>query len=68
MLSNKIMSFMNNPQSMQKWEYMFFRVDWRRDTHAELNDLGQDGWELVAAAGAGGEGTDRVFFVLKRPC
>jgi len=54
---------------MQKWEYMTYHWDHRVEMDEELNELGQDGWEVVAGSGAGGGATRiRMFFVLKRPC
>ena len=57
------------PKFMQKWEYMFFdAADWFSDEE-RLNDLGQQGWEVVAGAGAGEpERKSQIILVLKRPC
>ena len=54
---------------MQKWEYMTYRYDYRHNIEEKLNELGQDGWEVVAGAGAGGDNrSDMIILVLKRPC
>lgn len=47
---------------MQKWEYKILR-----DVPHEmiLNELGEDGWELVAAGGT--QATGGVMLFLKRP-
>tara|TARA_B100000029_G_C17063828_1_gene774190 strand:- start:24 stop:188 length:165 start_codon:yes stop_codon:yes gene_type:complete len=54
---------------MQKWEYMTYQWDFRHNFDDKLNELGQEGWEVIAGAGAGGDHrNDRIFIVLKRPC
>ena len=57
------------PHFMQKWEYMTYQWDFRHNFDDKLNELGQEGWEVIAGAGAGGDHrNDRIFIVLKRPC
>ena len=55
---------------MQKWEYMSVDFNWRDQfltgQLGKLNQLGQDGWEVIV------HGRDMVmptnaFFMLKRP-
>lgn len=50
---------------MQKWEYKILRSYYPYPGETVLNELGQDGWELVAttAPSYGGE----FMFILKRP-
>ncbi|HEY2964530.1 MAG TPA: hypothetical protein VGJ37_19075 [Pyrinomonadaceae bacterium] len=50
---------------MQKWEYKIFYYE-LGDLEQILNLLGDEGWELLAAAGTDKDGDDRVFY-LKRP-
>ena len=57
------------PKFMQKWQYMVVHLqDWPYPEE-KLNDLGQQGWEVVAGAGAGEpERKSQIILVLKRPC
>jgi hypothetical protein len=52
-----------------RWEYTCFSSLTR--VEARANDLGAEGWEMVAAAGAGGGGgpmlNQEYFFCFKRP-
>ena len=48
------------------WEYK--TLTWGGgDPTRSLNDLGQQGWELVTSRGYGDEGTSQTLYVLKRP-
>jgi hypothetical protein len=48
------------------WEYKTFY--WNRgDPTRSLNDLGQQGWELVAIRGYGDENQSQTLYVFKRP-
>jgi len=54
---------------MQRWEYKVVEKenkDKGRDIAHELNRLGQEGWELVAATEVCGD-VDWVMLYLKRP-
>jgi hypothetical protein len=54
---------------MHKWEYKFIEVKWSRahrvNDVAELERLGQEGWEAISVKD---EGTYTTFIILlKRP-
>lgn len=55
---------------MEKWEYLWevnpgsSRCD--DDMIAALNELGQDGWELVAVSPWGKANVDTAFFFKRR--
>ena len=62
----------------QKWEYHIISLDTRgifganvdfQSLYTRLNELGDDGWEVVSAApvSAGQGYSQEVLFVLKRP-
>jgi hypothetical protein len=48
------------------WEYKTFYWSGGDPTRA-LNDLGQEGWELVATRGYGDENQSQTLYVFKRP-
>jgi hypothetical protein len=54
---------------MQRWEYITFDLVKRKNEIAELNRLGQDGWEAVAMVSSWGVGWRFVhpIVLLKRP-
>ncbi|WP_224335041.1 DUF4177 domain-containing protein [Haloprofundus halobius] len=60
---------------MQRWEYKTRRIDsdlplFSSDTspEVELNELGDEGWELVdTIIGSGSSGTETKSLILKRP-
>ncbi|KTG08514.1 hypothetical protein AUR64_17695 [Haloprofundus marisrubri] len=60
---------------MQRWEYKTLRIDsgfpiFSSDTNpeVELNELGDDGWELVdTIIATGSSGTETKSLILKRP-
>ena len=61
---------------MSKWEYLSFtfRPDQLDDFHAELNQFGNLGWEMIGMTSVGGESildkaaaTLDVLVVFKRP-
>ena len=48
------------------WEYKTFYWSGGDPTRS-LNDLGQQGWELVAIRGYGDENQSQTLYVFKRP-
>lgn len=56
-------------QGRQQWEYKLLNMKLDGKTEAKLNELGAQGWELVAYDGyiANGTGVEAGTFMLKRP-
>ena len=52
---------------MGQWEYKIIRAGGNKRLEAELNELGQEGWEVVGFGRAwGGFGTSEEVVLLKR--
>lgn len=54
---------------VQKWEYLTHQCEmapWSSSPELKLNDLGDEGWELVAAVVIG-DGEHRCVCLFKRP-
>lgn len=53
---------------MTKWEYKMITWDGtRKAPMEEMNELGNEGWELVAGGCGGGDYYLRSEYVFKRP-
>jgi hypothetical protein len=50
---------------VQKWEYLCERMD--EQITPTANKLGQQGWDLAAAAGYGASATGQMVWCFKRP-
>jgi hypothetical protein len=50
-----------------QWEYASLEVETRRSNITRLNEMGEEGWELVCISTRLNEWVDRFYFKRPRP-
>ena len=54
---------------MNKWEYYWFLMDFKKEDMDKIDELGLEGWELITIIPVKSKNSNNVFYgaVLKRP-